>query len=617
MMTPLLVNSLVWAAVLSAPQSTPPAPAPAPATAAPAAPPPPAPAPAGFTPVEARDAASLAAAIEDLRARFPSLVTVSSLGTSPRQKPIQLVTLSTDPSANRPSLLVVAGMDGTRWSTTEAALATAEDLVKNHVDLLGAVTVYVLPRGNPDPAEAFAKGPRRDYSGNGAMHDNDRDGRFEEDPPRDLDGNGLITQMRSTTILPPWSKPTLVADPADPRLMRAPDPKLGEVPVYTVWTEGIDTDGDGRIAEDGPGGIDPERNFPHRWPEFEDESGAYPLIATESKAIADFVIAHPGMFAALVLGRHDTVIAVPDGKAKTPSGMAAMIDEADAGVYAEVAKRWREIVGQKRADGADTAGSFVAWMNAQRGVPTFSSTLWGRPDVPAAEGDEGKDKDKDAKDAEPKDKKGKEKKGSKAEKAKAANEEEAAWLAYSDRVRGGAGFVAWKHFDHPQVRNLEIGGWVPGFRENPPLADVAPLGPKIAEFLVDVAGRRPTVALSQPTVVAVGPGLWRLDAVLTNTGRLPTVMRGGRADTVTPAHVVRVSVPVDRVKAGRKSDVVHGLDPGEARQLSWLLNAAEGETVTVELLFAGKPLQQYTFRDGMAMPAAPAAPAADAKGGDK
>ena len=120
--------------------------------------------------------------------------------------------------------------------------------------------------------------------------------------------------------------------------------------------------------------------------EFEDECGAFPLLSAESKGVADFAIAHPEIFAALVLGRHDTVIAVPDGKAKTPSGMAAIFEEADAGMYAEIAKQWREIVGQKRAEGADTGGSFVAWMNAQRGVPTFASTLWGRPDVPTAEG---------------------------------------------------------------------------------------------------------------------------------------------------------------------------------------------------------------------------------------
>jgi hypothetical protein len=542
--------------------------------------------------VERRDAASLDAALAALAARHPGLVARTTIGTSPRKLPIHLLTLSSDPAtaAARPAMLLVAGMDGPRWSGTEAALVAAEAIAAEHPELLKEITLYVVPRGNPDAAEAFAVGPRRDHSADGAVHDNDRDGRVDEDAPRDLNGDGLITQLRASGTIFPWPAATAVADPAEPRLLRAPDAKAGQVPVYTTWTEGIDTDGDGRIAEDWPGGLDPERNFPHRWPEFEDEAGAYPLIAPEAKSLADFVMSHPNIFTATVLGRHDTVITLPDAKAKTPGGMPVMIDEEDAAAYGELAKAWKEVVGQKRAEGRDTAGSFVAWMNAQRGVPTVASTLWGRPDLPEpSEEEKAKSKDKD---------KDNEKNKERASAGKPADEEAAAWLAYSDRVRGGAGFVPWTRIEHPQVPNTEVGGWVAGFRENPPLEDVAPLGRKCAEFLVRAAGHRPRVELSKPVVTAVGPGLWRVEASLSNTGRLPTVMRGGRADTVTPAHVVRISVPVERVKSGRRSDIVHGIDPGELRRYSWIVAAPPDEEIAVELLFNGTTSTRFAFRDG-------------------
>lgn len=559
---------------------------------APDATPQPAPAPApqaAITVVERRDASSLDAALASLVARHPGTIARTTIGTTPRKLPIHLLTLSSDPAtaASRPALLLVAGMDGPRWSGTEAALVAAEAIATDHADLLQEVTVYLVPRGNPDAAEAFAVGPRRDHSADGAMHDNDRDGRVDEDAPRDLNGDGLITQIRASGMLFPWPAPTVVADPAEPRLLRAPDAKAGQVPVYTVWTEGIDTDGDGRIGEDWPGGLDPERNFPHRWPEFEDEAGAYPLIAPESKALADFVMSHPNLFAAAVLGRHDTVVSLPDPKAKTPGGMPAMIAEEDAAAYNELAKAWKDVVGQKRADGRDTAGSFVAWMNAQRGVPTVASTLWGRPDLPEpTEEEKAKEQAKDRPAA-----------------GKPADEEAAAWLAYSDKVRGGEGFVPWTRIEHPQLTNVEVGGWVAGFRENPPVEEVAPLGRKCAEFLVRAAGQRPRVELSKPVVTAVGPGLWRVEATLANTGKLPTVMRGGRADTVTPAHVVRISVPVERVKSGRRSDVVHGIDPGETRRYSWIVAAPPDEEVAVELLFNGATATRWSFRDGAEVPA--------------
>ena len=546
---------------------------------------------AAITVVERRDASSLDAALAALVARHPGTVARTTIGTSPRKLPIHLLTLSSDPAtaASRPALLLVAGMDGPRWSGTEAALVAIDAIATDHADALKDVTVYVVPRGNPDAAEAFAVGPRRDHSADGAVHDNDRDGRVDEDAPRDLNGDGLITQIRASGTLFPWPAPTVVADPAEPRLLRAPDAKAGQVPVYTVWAEGIDTDGDGRIGEDWPGGLDPERNFPHRWPEFEDEAGAYPLIAPESKALADFVMSHPNLFAAAVLGRHDTVVSLPDPKAKTPGGMPAMIAEEDAAAYNELAKAWKDAVGQKRAEGRDTAGSFVAWMNAQRGVPTVASTLWGRPDLPEPTEDEKAKAKEQAKD--------------RPAAGKPADEEAAAWLAYSDTVRGGAGFVPWTRIEHPQLQNVEVGGWVAGFRENPPLEEVAPLGKKCAEFLVRAAGQRPRVELSKPVVTAVGPGLWRVEATLANTGRLPTVMRGGRADTVTPAHLVRISVPVERVKSGRRSDVVHGIDPGETRRYSWIVAAPPDEEVAVELLFNGATAARWSFRDGAEVPA--------------
>jgi hypothetical protein len=456
--------------------------------------------------------------------------------------------------------------------------------------MLRAVTVYVIPRGNPDAAEGFSTDPRRDYSGDGIVHDNDRDGNREEDRPRDLNGDGLITQIRASANSTPWTAPTLIADAAELRLLRAPDAKLGEVPVYAVWTEGIDTDGDGRIAEDWLGGIDPERNFPHRWPEFEDEAGSYPLIAPESKAIADFVMSHPTLFAAFVLGRHDTVINVPDGKGRTPGGVPVMLDEADVATFAELAKSWRELSGQKRADARDSGGSFVAWMNAQRGVPTFASTLWGRPDVPAAE----PLKPADATNAD----KAADKKADKKDAPKPADAEAAAWLEYSDRVCNGAGFVPWTRIDHPQLRNVEVGGWVPGFRENPPIAQVPALGEACAKFIAAIADARPKIAIAEPTVLAVGPSLWRIETRLTNTGRLPSVMRGGRADLVTPAHVIRLAAPMDRIQAGNRNDVIRGIDAGSARVYSWLVNVPPGEEVAVELLYNGKSAQRWAFRDG-------------------
>jgi hypothetical protein len=122
------------------------------------------------------------------------------------------------------------------------------------------------------------------------------------------------------------------------------------------------------------------------------------------------------------------------------------------------------------------------------------------------------------------------------------------------------------------------------------------------------------VTLAKPTITATGPSLWKIDSVLSNTGRLPTVMRGGRADAVSPSYTVRISTPFEQLKSGRRNDVVRGIDPGEMRQVSWLVVAPPDETVVVELAYGGMPLQRWAFRDGMPVEAPAASAPATVKG---
>jgi hypothetical protein len=558
------VNALV--AVLLAAQA-PPAQAPA------------APAPAPAQPPERRDTAALDAALRALAERNPS-ATVSVPWTSAGGRPVHLLRLADpagDPDA-RPGILVVAGMAGERWSTTEAALLAADALLAGHADLLRDVTFYVVPRANPDSAERFLAGPRQSNSRNDLQRDDDRDGRIDEDGPRDLDGDGVVAQMRIERPKAPWPEADRVPDPAEPRLMRAPDAAEGQRASHLVVTEGVDADGDGAVAEDPAGGIDPDRNFPHRWPEFAPDAGAYPLCVPESRGLADFVIAHPNLIAALVLGRHDTAVARPDGKGKTPGGMPEMLDPKDVDQYAGLAKAWCDATGQKRAEGSDAAGSLVAWLNAQRGLPTVAATLWGRPDV---EGEE-----EGAKKPDP-------------PKPVPADAEAARWLRRSDAL-GGTGFVAWHPFEHPQLGAVEIGGWVAGFRENPPPAEVAALGGRCAEFLARAAAMRPAVTLRDAVATELAPGLLRVDATLANDGRLPTAMRGGRAPGIAPAHVVRISVPVERVRSGRPVQVVRGLDAGQSMRLSWIVSVAADEPVELRLTHGPRPMQSVRLRGGNA-----------------
>ena len=45
--------------------------------------------------------------------------------------------------------------------------------------------------------------------------------------------------------------------------MRGPIAQKGEAGGWSVYWEGVDSDGDGFLNEDGVGGVELDRNFPH------------------------------------------------------------------------------------------------------------------------------------------------------------------------------------------------------------------------------------------------------------------------------------------------------------------------------------------------------------------
>ena len=167
-------------------------------------------------------------------------------------------------------------------------------------------TIYVVPRLNPDGAERVVKGPASPFRTNLRAMDRDRDGRSNEDGPEDLDGDGVTTSMRVAD-----DEATLVVDEKDARLSRRADPAKGERAAFSERSEGIDNDGDGRINEDPPGGVNLNRNWPYRWTEFDLEAGYSPASEPEVRALIEFVFDHPEIALVWSFGLNDNLRTAP------------------------------------------------------------------------------------------------------------------------------------------------------------------------------------------------------------------------------------------------------------------------------------------------------------------
>lgn len=482
----------------------------------------------------------------------PGLVEIETYGTSREGRPLLAAVLSSDAEKadTRPAVLVVAGLDALHPAGSEMAVRLTESLLRNHAEILDEVTILVLPRANPDGMAALFDGVNTGRRGGARRVDADRDGLLDEDPPTDLNGDGVITMMRlaDPSLAHP---PTHLADPGEPRIMRTPDRSAGERATHAMFVEGIDHDGDGMIGEDGLGEVRIDRNFMHLFREHDHRSGTHPLSEPEALALAEFVLARPNIVGAVVLGPHDTAIRMPDTKEKDVTGRTPRgIDPGDEAMHRLLQESWLEHTGQARSATEEDDGGLHAWLYAHRGIPTLATTGWGRPD-PAGSGEESEDADA----GEP-----------------TADAEMLGWLAWSDREADGAGFVPWTAFEHPQLGPVEIGGMVPGFTANPPVESLDELAAGQADFVADLASMRPRVVVEGPEIEDLGGGVARIRLVVRNDGSLPLRTAMGRTNrAIRP---LRVGIPLDRTRImrGRPNVLIEDLPAdGGRRAIEWVV----------------------------------------------
>ncbi|MSR28079.1 MAG: hypothetical protein EXS03_00690 [Phycisphaerales bacterium] len=537
-----------------------------------------------------------AAALESMRAIVasdPARCAIRKIGSSWSGAPIEVLVISENAATadERPAVLVVAGIDAERPSSVAVAVEAARKLLATPEELKGR-TYYIVPCANPDALLDTAKRAPANSARNGRAVDEDRDRRADEDPPRDIDGDGRILVMRR--ISPGADDPpTHLPDPADPRLMRSPDAAKDLRATHSMSIEGLDSDGDGLVAEDAIGGVDFDRNFPHRWKEFDPSAGAYPLSEPETMALARFVIDHPRIVAAVVASRWDNMVVMPDSKAKDITGKSPMtLHGDDQPLWEELGRIWKERSGQTRAQEWDPSGSLALWLYVHRGIPTCATQLWGRPDpsplppppVPAAPESA---PPVPAPPAPP----------------KAADEESLQWLLVSDRDQGGRGFVPWAPFDHPTLGKVEIGGFAPGFRTDPPASEIDRLAKALAGIASTLANRRPRCEFANVSARQVTPGLIEIECEVVNTGWLPTATAMGRMNKTPPPIVVRISAPKECLESGRRVTIIDGLAGAGGRQrFKWLVRAQPGERLVIESRWKPQGTTRVSIIDGAVQP---------------
>jgi hypothetical protein len=463
----------------------------------------------------------------------------------------------------RPAVLVVAGLDGPLAWTSGVALEAARGLLASQDAevrrLLAQATVYVVPRANPDACEARFAAPLVEQRASARGGDDDRDGSEGEDAPGDIDGDGLVLQLRLADPDGEW-----LVDPRDARAMRKADRAKGELGTHRLMPEGRDSDRDERTGEDPLLDVVLNRNFPQGWREHALESGPWATSLAEARALCDFVLAHPEIVAVVAYGELDNCAERPkvrdDWPRRSPSPSEG-IPAADADAMALLVKR-SAVKFTGRSAGSD-AGTFQAWVQSQRGLWSFHANLWSLPldaEGPKVEGA-----------PEPA-----------ADLAEAG--EDAKRLRWIDREKEMARFVPWRAFQHPDLGPVEIGGFAPYALVEPPRAERARLAGEQARFLTALLRELPRPRVARFVAKDLGAGLLQVELELRNDALLSTRTQvAQRTGGVRPLRV-RLELPSEATRlAGPAESQLDLAGLGGKAELTWLVRGADAEDLVVEI----------------------------------
>ena len=236
------------------------------------------------------------------------------IATSPGGKPVSVLEIGAN-LTDVPAVFVGANFEGNVPLATEGALYLAK-MLQDSAAYTKNMKWYILAQPSPDASADYFAAVKTGKTTNLMVINNDGDENIDEDGVEDLNGDGLITQMRVKDL-----EGKYVISKNDPRIMDKADVKKGERGEYKIYSEGIDNDGDGEYNEDGIGGVNLGIAFPHLFPYENKEAGLYAGNTPEVYGIMRFIFDRPEIAMVYTLGTTNFCLVPPKGGRKGGADM--------------------------------------------------------------------------------------------------------------------------------------------------------------------------------------------------------------------------------------------------------------------------------------------------------
>lgn len=482
-------------------------------------------------------------------AQYPDLVSLYEVARSYEGRPILQLTLTnrkTGKHTDKPAAYFEGGRHSGEVTSSEAVLWLAKHLLDNYgkdpaiTKLIDTKAIYLRPENNPDGSTMYLFTAQRNRS-SVKPRDDDRDGLLDEDPEEDLDGDGVIYQIRKKATTPAErEKAEYVLEPKDPtgRLMKRVQPGQGD---WIVYTEGIDNDGDGKYNEDGIGGLDNHRNYPENWrpdagADFTGRgytqagAGDFPLSEPETRSTVVWLLGHPNIS---VVNSMDTRVPMHLRPPSTSKSEESMFP-ADLAIYKRMDSLGLSFTGYPWAGDVYETYHTRSKIDRTTGDPTKPTPLFGHgPDFGYFQygsvwyGDElwngGAMKDYDGD----------------------GQYDEYDGLRWDDEANQKRGFKPWKKLTHPQLGEVELGGFHPKFfAQNGPAWQLENWISKQSRFNLAMALQLPQLDLTDVNVKPLASNEYEITASWTNSGQLPVALEQAKRIKMVPED--RLTLDIDK-----------------------------------------------------------------------
>jgi len=446
---------------------------------------------------------------------YPDFIDLYEVGKSFEGRPILQMTITNKKSGketDKPAAFFEGGRHSGEITSSECVMWMAQYLLTNYgidqdvTHLIDTKTIYLKPVNNPDGHNLYLNTSQSNRS-TVRPEDSDEDGLLDEDAPEDLDNDGMILTMR-------WKdekKGNLIPDPKDTtgRVMKRVPAGQG---IYLSSSEGLDNDGDGRINEDGIGGLDLHRNYPENWrPESEKTgrgytqggAGEFPMSETETRAVVDFLLTHPNVS---VVNSMDTSVPMHLRPPSTSPSDERMYPE-DLYWYKIFDEIGRNITGYKKAGDVynDYGGGNPLFGHGPDFGYWYYGSIWYGDEI--WNGARYKDYNNDG------------------------DTNQIDMLMWDDEENGGEGFIEWKPFKHPVYGDIEIGGFnLKFFSQNPPSGHLEPWVRNEAMFNIEMIKYLPelewgNIEVKRIKAYKADSADYRIKISIMNKGKLPTALK--------------------------------------------------------------------------------------------